>query len=848
MAYLFSATSQNWSAAGWKTIDANGIMVSEASTALTTTTFQSTATFIPGAITVEGILVKVKYKSPTATGTISVRLYNATAAAAVASTTVTCNVSDLFNTESANDGGWCYFKFGSPVTLLAATNYAVQVASSVNSTVAIYVSAGTNWARGLVTSTTASPAASDILYICGDITGAGTTSVTTITFDNTAAVSYGGLEVGAYGKLVGQNSASTNYVLTLSSGAVFRVGQNGIVEFSTSASRLPSSSTFTLTLTCATNAATFISVRNGATFRAFGATKTRKALLAADLAISGTSITTNVSTGWLTGDSIVIAGTEASNQQQLRTLAGGTTGSSIPIVASTYATKGTSPTVADVINITSNFKIQGTSQTLAGYLIAQAGATFDVDNIEFRYMGPSSTQGIIMNTSTASGGYGSAKDCSVSFITTNGTGIVGSTTSNGVTIDGCVAYPNIAAGSCFQIASAGDVYTASLTNCVAIGVGQYGCSGVMSPTVIFQNNTVANGSTVQAMQFYSRDNNGGGTIDNIKCYRCTSGINFGLGSTANIMHRTTITNVYAWRNTNGIVLNYANDVTLDGVTTFGNTSTNIYLGNSDNTKIINADIQGGVTTVASNGITLYGYKSKALFERCKVGTTTTHTTGDINVNDAIGNYVTFNSCSFGSTTLLSLQTRLPFSSQLAFQRFNGTAGNNRVYKKYGTVFSDTTIYDVSPSSQRLTPSSATYKLASSTFQIAISSGSIATFSAKVRKSVAGDGTAYNGNQPRLILKSNPSAGSTYNSDIICATAAAASGNWETLSYTLPTAVDDNVALEFYVDCDGTTGWINVDTIITGTATNNLTNYINAEPVAIATAGSAAVGTSYTFVC
>lgn len=813
MAYLFSATSQNWSAAGWKTIDNNGIMISEASSALTTTTFQSTAAFIPGAITVEGIMIKVKYKSPTATGTISTRLYNATAAAVVAGTTVTCNVSDLFNTESTADGGWCYFKFGSPVTLLAATNYVVQVASSVNSTVAIYVSATTNWARGLVTSTTATPAAGDILYICGNITGAGTTSTTTITFDNTSATSYGGLEVGAYGKLVGQNSASTNYVLTLATGAVFRVGQNGIVEFSTSSSRLPASSTFTLTLTCATNAATFMTVRNSATFRAFGASKTRKALLAADLAVGGTSITTNVSTGWLTGDNIVIAGTEGTAQHQLRTLASNATGTSVPIVASTYATKGTSPTVADVINITSNFKIQGSSQTLAAYLTTQAGATFDVDNIEFRYMGAGSSQGVIMSTSTASGGYANVKDCSVSYINTNGTGITGSTSSNGVTIDGCVGYPNIGTGSCFQIASAADVYTASLINCVTIGVGQYGLSAVMSPTVVFQNNTVANGSTVQAVQLYSRDGNGGGTMDNIKCYRCTTGISFGLGSTTFTMYRVTATNIYSWRNITGLLFNYANDVSIDGLTLFGNTTTNISLGFSDNIKISNGDIQAGVTSVAANGITLSAYKSNILLERCNLGTTTAHTTADINISDTLGNYLTFVNSSFGSTTLIANQTRLCFKSQIAFQRFNGTAGSSRVYKKYGNVFSDTVIYDTSPSSQRLTPSSASYKLPSSPFQMAVANGTTATFSIKVRKSVLADGTAYNGNQPRLILRSNPSAGSTYNSDIICATASGAAGSWETLTYTLPVAVTDNVGMEFYVDCDGTTGWVNIDTII-----------------------------------
>lgn len=110
------------------------------------------------------------------------------------------------------------------------------------------------------------------------------------------------------------------------------------------------------------------------------------------------------------------------------------------------------------------------------------------------------------------------------------------------------------------------------------------------------------------------------------------------------------------------------------------------------------------------------------------------------------------------------------------------------------------------------------------------SGTVSTDSVKVRKSVAGDGTAYNGNFPRLILKANPSAGSTYNSDIVYATVTVASnGAWETLSYTLPVAVTDNIGMEFYVDCDGTTGWINVDTFVSNN-NNSITYYLNGEPV------------------
>lgn len=842
MAVQFSNTSQNWTGSSWKTVNATSYLNSEAGSGATSTSYAASSTFTPGVITVEGILLRIRNTTASPSGTFSVQLYNSTGAVAVVGTTVTCNVTDITNNANV-DGGWCYFKFASPVTL-GAVAYSVRVLSSVAGTVNIYRD-GTvgNWSRGLVTSTTASLAANDTVIICGDITAAATTSVTTITYDYTGANSYNGLEIGAYGKLVGQNSASTNYALTIASGFLIVIAHNGIMELSTSSSRLPSTSTFTVTLTCTANGSNYILVRNFGTFRAFGATKTRKAKLAADLSIGGTSITTDVSTGWKTGDVIVIAGTEGVGQFQVRTLASDATGTSVPIVAATNNTKGTSPTIADVINLTSNIKVQGSSQTLCGYLTTAVSSTLDVDNVEFRYMGATTTNNINISTSAAVSGYAKVKDCSISYCAVGG-GILAQSGAVGVTIDGCVGFPFGNTGTCFQLFNASDAYSAYLINCVVIGPGQYAYGISSSPSTTFQYNIAANGSgTINSYQITSRDNNGGGVVDNITCYRCVTGISIGVSTAASI-YKTNITNVYAWRNTTGIIVQFADDVTVDTITSFSNTGTNIRINTSDNILIKNAEIQAGTSVVGPYGLELYGYKSNIVFEKCNFGTVTQHTTSDIFVNEAFSNYITFNNCNFGSTTLITNQTRLPFRSQLAFQRFNGTAGSHRVYKKYGNVFLDTTINDNSPSSQRLTPSSASYKLQSSTFQVAVANGTTTTFSVRVRKSVVGDGTAYNGNQPRLILKSNPGAGSTYNSDITCATASAAAGSWETLSYTLPVAVTDNVAMEFYVDCDGTTGWVNIDTVVANYI-NKLTNYIAGEPSLVIDTN--AVERSFTFI-
>lgn len=58
-------------------------------------------------------------------------------------------------------------------------------------------------------------------------------------------------------------------------------------------------------------------------------------------------------------------------------------------------------------------------------------------------------------------------------------------------------------------------------------------------------------------------------------------------------------------------------------------------------------------------------------------------------------------------------------------------------------------------------------------------------------------------------------------DTVLATATVSSvGAFETISGTTAT-VSDNCILEFAVDCDGTTGWINVDTFVGPTVASTL---------------------------
>lgn len=856
MAVQFSATSALWSSSSWKTVDATSYLNSEAANTATTVSYAASSTFTPGAITVEGMLLKIKYLG-SLSGTFSVQLYNSTGAVAVA--TVTCNVSDIYSAAYNTDGGWCYFKFGSPVTLLAATAYSIRALSSVAGSVVIYSNGTTNWSRGLVTSTTTAIAASDTAIICGNISGTGSTAVNTITFDYTGADSYALLEVGAYGKLVCENSASKNYALTINSGGAIRIAMGGIIEIGNSSTRIDASSTFIITLTAVSSGITVIDVRNGV-FRMYGASKTRKALLAADASIGATTLTTNISTGWKNGDNIGIAGTGGITQQMFATLNADAVGTSLSLSAGlTYATEGTSPVQADVINLTSNVKIQGTSTTLTSYTIAKIISTYDVNQVEYRYMASgTATPSILVQTNGSFGsvslGSLNVKDCafhSASTVAntrhiTDNTGLY-----SGVIIDGCVFYHTTmtAAHLIFYncMPWAGQSY---LRNCVAMG-GTSGFGVNSHQYVTLDSDTFANingvatsgyGYQVAVIGTTNPSPVSGTNFNNIKSYRCVNGFQIVTANIGYIFCNSTISNCTFFRNTYGInCAGYGVRLLFDSCLLFGNTSGNIYYQALSDTQFINCSFQGGTGTVAPYGLNAQGASYGVVFNNCNFGTVTQHSTADIYISNPTAD-VTLNNCNFGSTTIVGNQRQYldPYGARI--QRLNGNAGSHRVYKSLGTLFSDTTIFDTSPSSQRLAPAAFSYRLKSTTFQVPVASGQTATISVRVRKSVVGDGTAYNGSQPRLVLKCNPSAGSTYNSDIVCQTASAAAGTWETLSYTLPVAVADNVAMEFYVDCDGTTGWVNVDTIVSG-STNNLTNYLNGEPLALTPTNEK----SYTFV-
>ena len=177
-----------------------------------------------------------------------------------------------------------------------------------------------------------------------------------------------------------------------------------------------------------------------------------------------------------------------------------------------------------------------------------------------------------------------------------------------------------------------------------------------------------------------------------------------------------------------------------------------------------------------------------------------------------GSYL-FNNTYMGATPLVNgIVNYQPDCSKnlgFAFMNYNKVANNNFTYIPAGSINYDSVLYDPSSAyndqvSERLIPTSSTKKLKSGSKFIGMDAGTVAVVSAAVLAS-----SAYNGSAPRLMLKRNPSLG--INDDIILTTynLSLSRGVFYPLVVSSP-GISDNGVLEFYVDCDGTSGYINVD--------------------------------------
>lgn len=848
MAFLVNTGTGNFGTAATWQVPKVMINGAAANTALTTSYQSSSAFQLTGEI-ITHLGFKVASRTASPTGTITVGLRDENTLATVASATI--NISDIDIGDSAANGGagWYYLALTVPYTSIVARNYSLQLKTSSSSQVNCFSTSAALWYYSLLqaTPTTQAPAADDQLIITGIWTAAATLSSYTVTMDNTAAtpdVRYVQVNKGA--TFAYAASASTNYYykqtanVDLFSGSTMSMGTTG--------TPIPASSTAILEFDAGAAAGSGLNVGTGATFIAQGASKTRKTLMTADKAAAATVILVTDTTGWAAGDELAFASTtRTASESEKKTILTVDSSTQITLTAGlTNAHSGTSPTQAEVANLTSNVKIRGVSALLTGFLNFRSGGLVDMDHIEMTNLGSGSLAAVIYATNTTGAG------------TAAGPASIRYSSLHDLTIAGTIGFrfsPGFTSGTI----ECSDNVTYSITD------RHFYCSQTVSsgsPAWTMNNNLAIKNSTNALYEFVN-----GAWALTFTNNTAVSGINLGIylnGSTAmpigtwsgNTAHSNatsglyhmngmpgTISNSTLWRNNNyGLYIdqnNVSNEQTatstgiariFDGITAFGNQLVNVNFNvQSAGTWIFkNMVLNAGATLTCPIGFQFQAaYLDSCYIEDSDFGFTTAHATADVTPvpgqNQPWGPMLMLHNCRLASTTEFANQDGLSdgfYFPGIQSSKHDGTAGSFKIWKRKGVLSSDTAIYNTASPSLRMTPNSNTIsniRLIGAIKQIPVASGGTVTVSAYVRQSSAGDGANYTGGgAARLMLKRNYPLGIT--ADTVIATYSATNGTWQQLTGTTTTVTADGV-LEFYVDCWATAGWINVDDFTTTASLN-----------------------------
>lgn len=827
MAMLISRATGNFTAAAtWGVADsATGSQLTNPSASTNTTTSYVYSSTFTGTNTsvADGIVLFLKRLNTT--GTVTVALSDDNGVTATRSVTV--NASDLPADES-----WVFFKFGSTLTLDGGTDYRVGVIASDAANAAVYRNATAgNWARMVSTTLTGAPAATDTMLIVGEWTGAGASSSYTVTMDNTAttdfgtdsssgvpnqanAQTYNGIQIGQNGTMTWGTSAATNYYLKLSGHIV--VWSGGTYNMGTSGTPCPRDSTMTLQLDSTASLVYTLCAAAGSTVNVYGQSRTSgkdivQCKLSADAAVNATSLSIDTDTGWLDNDEIAIAATTTDRTQcEIGALNGAAGASTLTVdgFAGTagglaFAHSGTSPTQAEIINLSRNVVIRGNSTSQAAAVRSFVNATeFNIYWCRFSWTGTAA--GSNLSAATIS----NIQYCAFFEYSTAANVFRGTTFSNNV------SYSPTSGATALTLD--GTVAPTVTNNTIMRGNNGITLSGTGTvPGGTFSGNTlVGTGSSGFILSITNQTHDI--SISDFVIHSCEgNGINISASSPTG--KNFTATNIKVWRNTsNGIIVGNAATF-IDNADIFGNASAGILATASGaNIKVSNSRISSDttVTTPIGFSISSFSIQSSASFENCKFSEITgiyTASTVDISVTNNATIFtrpmITLNNVLLGAATEVSNPANLNITGFIKSSKHDQTEGAFKSWFQGGIIERDTTIFNTASPSERLTPSSASVKLQSGPRLVAVDDLGTVTINVYVRKSVAGDGAAYNGNQPRLFVRANPACGIA--SDTLLDTMTAAAGSWEQLTGTTA-AVDADGALEFYVDCDGTVGWVNAD--------------------------------------
>lgn len=841
MALLKAISNGNFTdASTWALCTA--VVDTNTATSATTTSYQY-SNQVASTVTANatGVLIKIG-SIPTVSGTISVALATG---GSVNLAECTMNISDIaagIPTTGTTHGYWIFFKFNTPVAIVNTTFYRVGIKAT--STVNFWRgAAATSPSMAIVTDATQAPASTDRFIIVGDnnadATNPGVTAGTkgssySVVMNNTNNTQFGdgtgvttasgsatwGLWVGDYGTLSYGNSGGINYYLRMRGN--IGIGANGTINIGTLASPIPRNSTATLEIDAAATGNHFLSLQGG-NLNAYGLSRTAgkdvdRCLLSADSAAGATTLTVDTDTGWLANDTIFVSPSTrvAGTGSQERTLSVNATSNTLTLVAGVTAARDGNSTIQTSIMLTTrNVVIKGTTSALTFWGEVRGNSRLNMEWAKVFSCGNSTTGKNGINLLTNDPSYVSISRCNFD---SSYTPFVCNQATSGALIDNCTF---TASGS---IAYAACSASSTFTNCWICNTVNISAVSIRNLFII--NNLRISGSLANGIGFTTinaSDSSTPFTIDNLYIHSCSAGIGGSYASSR--LNQLIINNLFIQRcATSGIGITTCHNLTIDNFTLWGNANNIQSPQHSDNYILRNGYIAGQSGNASVSGIiTNFGPSTGFMtFENCTFGSgftgASTHGTADINDQSSatLSFKIFFRNCLFSSTTLVA--PIVNENTLIISEAHEQVAGDKFIQSAFGIVRTDSSISRSGGSSIRLTPSPASSKKLEYLFaKTAVSGGTTPTIGVYIRKSVAGDGSAYNGNQPRLIVRRNILLG--ISSDTVISTATAASnGSWELLTGQLPLLTNNGI-VEIEIDCDGTAGFINIDDFQSPTAVN-----------------------------
>jgi hypothetical protein len=826
MSILKSIQSGNFTdSSTWAVIDSSSFSGSGTISLNIQTSVLSSSNFtVSSNITISGVMIRIASRTLSPSGTLTLSFRNVTTLTDLK--TISINVSDIPDIAINGFGGifgscWIFFKFDSYITLSTTQTYQLRANTSASNQITIYTASSSVWDKALVTTTNSAPAGSDTLYINGENTAPGVNSRYTVTMNVTSSLTaYGATYVDTLGTLRWADTPGSTFHLRLAGN--LEVRSNGILIIGDDITPIPANTNCYLEITCSSPIQYRILLGESARFITRGFETIVKSEINGSISAGATSFNTSTTTDWSSGDTIVIAGTSRAGVQNdvltVSSRSGNTINTTTPFL---FSHLGTGDIVADSGKLNRNVRILSTSPTNpTNIFMSSRYIEFNVNYTEFFNLGHTNitSQSVI---SLQGGNNISIRNSSLHSETSRGVNFI-YYDNNPLTIfiDNNIFFRS-SSGAIFSNRSSVSSLTnfqVTITNNLSILT-----SGMaFSVSGNFNGNTICgsvsgNNVGISLQGWFS------GTMDNTKIYSVTRGITI---DTTNVNNLTvsggiTINNLRSFRNSVcGIQFNssYTSNLPLTFINArlFGS-ARSIDTNGSINGIFIFKDsfFWGGSGEISSNLLVRQGANSSThigfYFDNCKFGLDYNNNVS--NFSSAILllnglNYSYFNNCVFSGTEASTPGIPIDYFPGYVSLNHNGVTGSIRTFKSSAILNKDTTILYNNNSTIRITPQSSTFNAISDVVKVPVKSNETVTISVTVRKSTTPD-TSYNGTQPQLVYLYNPASGNNSSiGNIVVATCSSSNGIWETLTYTTP-LISTETVLDFYILCNGTTGFINI---------------------------------------